>query len=452
MKRVVILLIAVTLVASMVSCATVWYGLTIASTEGGSVHTPGEGAFDYEAGKLVDLIATPDAGYRFVNWTGDVATIADAEAAETTITVEDNYEITANFEKVYQLTVSSSEGGSVTAPGEGAFLYAGGTMVSLVASPASGYRFVNWTGDVATIAHVNAASTIIAMDGDYSITASFVAQCVLTIGSTEGGEVTAPGKGTFTYDAGTVVNLVAEAEEGYRFLDWSGDVGTIADPTAASTTITMTEDFSITANFMPAHLYFDQIGPGLWGVRVSGEGVWATVTGEGLVVDIAADAVGPTHQQFGCFGYSLYTLAGDFDIWMDYELTAWPEQSGIRVGLIVKVPDTAHKVNVERTGFGNPARDFRYQPREVYLVNFDETVYGIVSTNDLSGTLRVCRVGTTVTGYYGISEGWKEIYRAEWSLGDVCLEVGVWSPGVGFFGGEAASVLMRTVKIVESLP
>jgi len=42
-----------------------------------------------------------------------------------------------------------------------------------VATPATGYRFVNWTVDVATIANVNAASTAIIINGSYSITANF---------------------------------------------------------------------------------------------------------------------------------------------------------------------------------------------------------------------------------------------------------------------------------------
>jgi uncharacterized protein YkwD len=38
---------------------------------------------------------------------------------------------------------------------------------------ASGYHFVDWTGDVGTVANVNAASTTITMNGAYSITAVF---------------------------------------------------------------------------------------------------------------------------------------------------------------------------------------------------------------------------------------------------------------------------------------
>jgi len=71
----------------------------------------------------------------------------------------------------------------------------------------------------------------------------------LTISSAAGGSVTAPGEGTFTYVEGTEVSLVAEAEEGYRFDNWTGAVSTIADVEDATTTITMDDNYSITANF-----------------------------------------------------------------------------------------------------------------------------------------------------------------------------------------------------------
>ena len=93
--------------------------------------------------------------------------------------MNDNYSITANFEEIveYDLTISSTEGGSVTTPGEGTFTYSEGDGVNLVATPDAGYRFVNWTGDVDTIADINTAATTITMNGDYSITAKFVWEC-----------------------------------------------------------------------------------------------------------------------------------------------------------------------------------------------------------------------------------------------------------------------------------
>ena len=153
--------------------ALVQYDLTIDSTADVSVTTPGEGTFTYDAGTVVDLVAEADVGYRFVEWTGNVSTVGDVTAATTNITMSGNYSITARSVAVYDLTISSTEGGSVTTPGEGTFTYDAGAVVDLVAIPGDGYRFVEWTGDVGTIADVAAAATNITMSGNYSITASF---------------------------------------------------------------------------------------------------------------------------------------------------------------------------------------------------------------------------------------------------------------------------------------
>jgi len=72
----------------------------------------------------------------------------------------------------------------------------------------------------------------------------------LSINSTPGGSVTEPGEGTFNYDQGTVINLTVEAQEGYRFINWSGGVDTITNVNAVATNITMEDDYSITANFV----------------------------------------------------------------------------------------------------------------------------------------------------------------------------------------------------------
>jgi alpha-tubulin suppressor-like RCC1 family protein len=75
----------------------VQYTLTISDTSGGSIDTPGDGVFTYNAGTLVHLVVKPQANHRFVRWTGDVGSIADVKAATTVITMHDNYAVTANF-------------------------------------------------------------------------------------------------------------------------------------------------------------------------------------------------------------------------------------------------------------------------------------------------------------------------------------------------------------------
>jgi len=232
--------------------------LTVSSTEGGSVTQPVERISVYAANTTVPLVAEPSAYYHFNNWTGNVSTIGNVTAAATTITMYDSYSITANFELddgYYSLTISSTDGGSVTTPDEEISIHAANTTVDLVAVPDEGYQFVRWTGDVSTIADVYAASTNIAMNASYSITANFESphpepKALLMISSTRGGSVTTPpGEGIFSYPLGADVSLVAEPDEGGQFIRWSGDVDTIADVNAATTTITMDNSYSIIANF-----------------------------------------------------------------------------------------------------------------------------------------------------------------------------------------------------------
>jgi polyhydroxybutyrate depolymerase len=165
------------------------YYLAVRSTDGGSVDTPGRttfanvestGAymfFDPDISPtVVNLAATPDSNCRFVNWTGDVGAIANPDATTTTITIQPNtdYEITANFIAQYDLTISSTDGGNVTTPGEGLFPdYDAGTVVNLLATPDAGYQFAYWTGGTGNIADRYVANTTITMNGDYSITANF---------------------------------------------------------------------------------------------------------------------------------------------------------------------------------------------------------------------------------------------------------------------------------------
>jgi hypothetical protein len=230
------------------------HNLTIVSTVGGSVITPGQGTFTYDTGTVVNLTASPANGYQFVNWTSDVDTIADVNAASSTITMNDNYSITANFEVIlpgqYSLTISSTAGGSVTTPGEGTFTGDAGTVISLAASPDTSYQFDKWTGDVGTIANINNASSTITMSSDIIITATFKATTqtyTLTTNSTPSGAGSVSPSGG-KYGRGVQVILTANPASGYAFDYWSGSVSD-STPTI---TITMDSDKSLTANFKVA--------------------------------------------------------------------------------------------------------------------------------------------------------------------------------------------------------
>jgi len=108
MKRIGIFLILAALIAAMAGCVSISpsgggddngesYTLTINSTAGGSVTNPGEGNFTCAEDEVVNLLAEPEEGYQFVNWTGDVGNIANVNSALTAITADDSYSIQANF-------------------------------------------------------------------------------------------------------------------------------------------------------------------------------------------------------------------------------------------------------------------------------------------------------------------------------------------------------------------
>jgi hypothetical protein len=77
--------------------------LVVNFTAGGSVAVndeplPGTSMFSPDPGTVVNLSATPDGGYRFVNWTATAGTLANATAAQTTFTMpSQNATITAHF-------------------------------------------------------------------------------------------------------------------------------------------------------------------------------------------------------------------------------------------------------------------------------------------------------------------------------------------------------------------
>jgi hypothetical protein len=75
------------------------------------------------------------------------------------------------------VTISSSEGGLVTDPGEGTYEYDGGTSIPIAASPEAAWRFTGWTGtavDAGKVADPSALSTTVMVDGDYTLHANFV--------------------------------------------------------------------------------------------------------------------------------------------------------------------------------------------------------------------------------------------------------------------------------------
>jgi len=148
-------------------------------------------------------------------------------------------------------------GNGATSPAAGVHTYLRGEEVNLTATPDPGWEFSGWSGAITEAS----ATALITIDSDKEVTATFTQLGYgLTVSSTEGGTVTAPGEGTYTHTYGEVVNLVATAHKDYYFTGWTGDVTNISDSSASITTITINAAYTISASF--AQVTGQQCTPG----------------------------------------------------------------------------------------------------------------------------------------------------------------------------------------------
>ena len=142
------------------------HSLTIKVNGAGFV-TPSVGDHSYTYGTVVDISATSDSGYKFDGWTGEVV---DAKLASTTVTIDSDKTIIANFSRItHMLTIEVNGAGSVN-PSVGNHTYTDGTVLNISATPDTGHQFDGWTGEVAD---ASLASTTVIIDSDKTIIANF---------------------------------------------------------------------------------------------------------------------------------------------------------------------------------------------------------------------------------------------------------------------------------------
>jgi hypothetical protein len=119
--------------------------------------------------------------------------------------------------------------------------YPAGQTVELTAFPYPGWSFNYWSGNLSG----NDNPETIYMNGDKTVTAHFTQdQYTLTVNVDGSGSVTKnPNQATYTY--GQVVELTANAAQGWSFDHWSGDLSGSDNPDE----ITITGDGAVTAHF-----------------------------------------------------------------------------------------------------------------------------------------------------------------------------------------------------------
>ena len=151
----------------------------------------------------------------------------------------------------YTITATAGAGGSVTINGEAVSQKSvnENSTVTLVATPQTGYNFVNWTSGTSTVVSTDATYSFKAT-GNTSLVANFEETgYTVTVAAGEGGVAYIGTKGTTQTTAAynENVTITAEANDGYRFVEWRAYDSRFSSN--AQQDVTVTTDVTYTAVF-----------------------------------------------------------------------------------------------------------------------------------------------------------------------------------------------------------
>jgi kumamolisin len=147
-------------------------------------------------------------------------------------------------QQTYTISVfaSPSAGGTVSGGGS----YASGSNVTVTASANNGYNFANWTENGSVVS--TSASYTFTANGSRTLVANFTANAInyaiSTSASPSSGGATG-GDGTFA--GGTTVTVIANANSGYSFVNWTENGSVVS--TSASYSFTANGNRTLVANF-----------------------------------------------------------------------------------------------------------------------------------------------------------------------------------------------------------
>jgi uncharacterized repeat protein (TIGR02543 family) len=177
----------------------------------------------YPFGAVVNLTANADDGWVFTSWSGDLIGSINSE----NITMNSNKTVTATFNQVYKLTITTNYG--TTTPSAAEYWYTAGTNVTIAASPPTTgtnerFSWLNWTGSGISSYSGTNNTIVITMNGSITENAFWTHEYKLTLSSTSG--TTTPSEGQHWYEAGTPVIITASppdsADTRATWIGWIG--------------------------------------------------------------------------------------------------------------------------------------------------------------------------------------------------------------------------------------
>jgi len=197
-------------------------------------------------GSCAAVVAVPNVGYTFTNWTGSGFTPSTTNPL-TVSNVTQNLTITANFtQQTFTVTFLAGTGGSLTGTTSQTVAY-GASATAVTAVPNTGFTFTNWTGSGFTPSAANPL-TVSNVTQNLTITANFTPQTfTVTFLAGAGGSLTGTTSQTVAYGASTTA-VSAVPNIGYTFTTWSGS-GFTTSATNQLVVSNVIQNLTITANF-----------------------------------------------------------------------------------------------------------------------------------------------------------------------------------------------------------
>jgi uncharacterized repeat protein (TIGR02543 family) len=265
------------------------YALNVTVAGSGSVTKNPDLAL-YDTNSVVQLTAIPATGYHFTGWSGS----ATGTTNPLNVTMNATKNITATFAiDVHTLTITALNGTVGLVPAGESYDY--GTVVHLTATPATGYHFTGWTGDLTS---TNNPDSVVMTSGK-NITAVFTINTYTLTTPVVGTGIVAKSPDLPVYPHGTVDTLTATAPKGWIFSAWSGDVTGTTNPLL----VTMDGAKNITATFILDPLYqvqYRTFRPDSTGASVDNKGKQGKyVVRKNVAVDFTTTITSPVRPNTG---------------------------------------------------------------------------------------------------------------------------------------------------------
>ncbi len=216
--------------------------------------------------------------YQFLYWFEDGSVVS--LDSEYTFKAEKSRILQVVFKKQYSVSISATDGGSVSTTGG---MYGDGEGLTVTATPSEGYLFLNWTNENDAVVSENASYTFV-VSANTALKANFVKYISIsaTTNISEAGAIS--GAGDIVCEGDEVeVSLYAASlnSDKYLFVNWTENGEVVSE--SATYTFTTSENRMLVANFVTRYTFDVAIEDG---GEISGAGIYT----EGNTVQLVAFA------------------------------------------------------------------------------------------------------------------------------------------------------------------